>query len=569
MMRFSGLAGRGRAGLGCTVFAVLWGLFATAAWAAPIPLEASRWEPAEPLASPQDPDAAGRFVPFDPNRVEPVQRNPDGAWLRLQPASGAWPEGPLVLVVERVVFGAVYLHVPGRAEPMVGDIARARSAGLGGIGAPVFELPADLPGAAPLDLYLAPYPAHAPGVTLSVEPLGEYLQRNALWVALASACLAAMTMMALTALVFLAILRDRAYLFYALYLGCFIVLEAISSGYLFTVLRWQAWAEWVGIVGKLVTVVSVISACLFLIDFTRMAHFSPRTRQLILGYVVAFGAVLGAGMLPFEQPMLLARALVNPLLAVGALLLPLAALIVWIRGSRYGAYFLIGWLPLMAVTFASSMQASGAFAAWRWLNDSLLVAGAFEGLVLAVGLADRELAHRRRFQFAQQLSMTDPLTGLLNRRAWEDQFEGLFRSATAGAQRVYVMFVDLDRFKSLNDQFGHRAGDEALVAVASMMRSVVPKTAGLVCRYGGEEFVAALAVSGSAEARSIAETLRAAVASRGIPVDADGTRLTLSIGLARHRSGQAPEQTIEQADRAMYRAKSGGRNQVMEAAASV
>lgn len=183
-------------------------------------------------------------------------------------------------------------------------------------------------------------------------------------------------------------------------------------------LHWHSWAPALGIIGRLVTVASVISACLFLMDFTRMRHTAPTVRRLLLGYVLAVALVLSPSLL--QQPVLMAaaRALVNPLAAVGALLLPVAARVAWIRGSRYGAYFLLGWLPLMAMTFMGSMQTAGAFASWIWLENSMLLAGTFEALVLAVGLADRALAHRRNFDDARQRSMTDPLTGLLNRRAW-------------------------------------------------------------------------------------------------------------------------------------------------------
>jgi diguanylate cyclase (GGDEF)-like protein len=539
-----------------------WLCICVAPTAAAIPIQAEEWVPATVQASPLDDGADGSFQRFDPTRLHRVERNPDGRWLRLRPADGVWPSEPLLLLVERVVFGSVELWLPGAAEPVTAGIADSQQVGLSGIAAPVFELPQSLPAGASLYLHFLPHPTHAPGVRLTVEPLADYLRRNALWVAFVSACLAAMAMMMATALVFLAILRDRAYLFYALYLSSFIVLQTISSGYLFTVLHWHGWAPVVGLVGKLVTVLSVVSACLFLLAFVRMREFAPRLQQVVFGYVVLIGVVLGLGMLPFESVMRLARVLVNPLLALGALLLPAAALMAWRHGSRYGGYFLLGWVPLMAATFASSMQTAGAFSHWTWLDDALLPAGAFEGLVLAIGLADRALAQRRRFRETEQLSMVDPLTGLINRRAWELQFKPLVARADHAGLRVYVLFVDLDHFKSLNDHFGHRAGDQALIDVASVMRSIVPSP-GLVCRYGGEEFVAALVVDNSAAARSIAETLRAAVASLSIPVDAKGHTLTLSIGLARHGRGDAADDTVEQADNAMYRAKAGGRNRVM------
>lgn len=536
---------------------------APAAAAASVPILADEWEPVVEQASPLDVAADGSYQTFDPTRIHQIERNPNGRWVRLRLAEGRWPAVPLLLVVERTVFGTAALWLPGNAVPVTAGIADSQQVGLSGIGAPVFELPQNLAADASLYLNFYPHPTHAPGVRLSVEPLADYLRRNAVWVAGTSACLAAMAMMMATALVFLVILRDRAYLFYAVYLSCFIVLQTITSGYLFTVLHWHSWAAVVGIVGKLVTVLSVISACLFLLAFTRMREFAPKLQRVVLGYVVLFGLVLGLGMLPVESLMHLARVALNPLLAFGALLLPTAALIAWRSGSRYGGYFLLGWVPLMAVTFAGSMQTTGSFADWAWLDDALFPAGAFEGLVLAIGLADRALAQRRLFREAEQLSMVDPLTGLINRRAWEAQFQPLVARAGHTGQRVYVLFADLDHFKSLNDHFGHRTGDQALIDVASVMRRIVPPP-GLVCRYGGEEFVAALVVDHGSVARTIAETLRAAVASLSIPVDAAGHTLTLSIGLARHLRSNVSEETVERADNAMYRAKAEGRNRVME-----
>lgn len=530
--------------------------------AAPVAIDTAVWHPAaNAVAGPPDAGDDSGFVPFDPTVLQRMTRNPDGLWLRVRPR-GTWPDGPLVLVMRRVAFGAVELHVPGAAATRA-DIAEVATTGLSGYGAPAFELPRDLPRTAPLLLHVKPHPTSDPRVTISVQSLEDYLRDNALWVAFASACLAAMAMMGLTAIVFGVVLRDRAYLFYAVYLACFIVLEALSTGYLFTVLRWHSWGPAIGVIGRSVTVASVISACLFLIDFTRMRHTAPVMQRLLVGYVLAVALVLAPALLPVPALMTVARTLVNPLLALGALLLPLAALTAWIRGSRYGAYFLLGWLPLMAATFMGAMQSTGAFASWTWLEDSLLVAGTFEALVLAIGLADRALAHRRNFDDARRRSMTDPLTGLLNRRAWEEQLLTLAAQTQRAGRRLYVLFVDLDHFKSLNDTFGHRAGDEALRFVASAMKRTVP-AGSLVCRYGGEEFVVALSVSGSAQAHSIAETLRASVASRAIAVDEAGNALTLSIGLARHRSGDSAEATVEQADRAMYQAKSGGRNRVTE-----
>jgi diguanylate cyclase (GGDEF)-like protein len=154
-----------------------------------------------------------------------------------------------------------------------------------------------------------------------------------------------------------------------------------------------------------------------------------------------------------------------------------------------------------------------------------------------------------------RLAITDPLTSALNRRA----LEGLLPHAEA--ERVAplcAVAVDLDRFKSINDRFGHGTGDLALRAVVRLMTSVLRQSDRIV-RLGGEEFLLVLPGVDRAGAQAIAERVRAAIAAADILPDA---RLTVSAGVAEQAPGEDRDSLLARADRALYQAKSKGRDRV-------
>lgn len=160
-----------------------------------------------------------------------------------------------------------------------------------------------------------------------------------------------------------------------------------------------------------------------------------------------------------------------------------------------------------------------------------------------------ELTHRSR---------TDPLTGLGNRWAFDDELAARLRQSRAAAPRrdgdptaTTLVLVDIDHFKSYNDRYGHPAGDEALAQVADAITSAARSGDG-VHRIGGEEFAVLLA-AGHAESLDIADRIRRTVASAG----PEG--ITVSAGVATAVDGD-PETLIDRADRALYRAKERGRN---------
>ncbi len=162
--------------------------------------------------------------------------------------------------------------------------------------------------------------------------------------------------------------------------------------------------------------------------------------------------------------------------------------------------------------------------------------------------------------------MRDPLTGLLNRRAFHDAVARDVARARRGGAPLAVIMIDVDHFKRVNDDHGHEAGDRALVALAAILRDGV-RASDLACRFGGEEFVVALPGMPVELAAARADAWREAFAAAGL-VGAGGAalRVTLSAGVAALGADASIDAALRRADEALYAAKRDGRDRVVVAA---
>jgi diguanylate cyclase (GGDEF)-like protein len=176
-------------------------------------------------------------------------------------------------------------------------------------------------------------------------------------------------------------------------------------------------------------------------------------------------------------------------------------------------------------------------------------------------LAGQVLVRLRLEARLRRAAMLDEVTGLPNRRLFD---ENLQQTQRAPAEQIAVLFVDLDGFKSANDTLGHAQGDAVLKEVADRLRTVF-RQEDLIARYGGDEFIAALHVTGTAHAIELADRARAAIAEPfpGLPSDLN---ITASVGIAVTEAdvaGQSIDHLIRLADQAMYAAKRGGGDQAV------
>jgi len=284
-----------------------------------------------------------------------------------------------------------------------------------------------------------------------------------------------------------------------------------------------------------------------------------------------------------HQPRLLAIGTVALLIDVGLAIAAYDFLGRWLARATFLRICLSSWAALTVDTF---VFVHGAFASSPHANAILLsgivgklIVGIFYSAALALYLryfdARNEemrpagvravMTYRERFEELQQQSMRDPLTGLFHRGVFESVIGAQLARASRSGRNVSLLFIDVDRFKKVNDQLGHREGDEVLRAVAGALQGVV-RASDFACRVGGEEFALLLPDTEPRDALALAERVREAVTAdcRARTVAGAIQPITVSIGLAAAPTeATTPEALIELADRRLYEAKRAGRNRVM------
>jgi diguanylate cyclase (GGDEF)-like protein len=159
----------------------------------------------------------------------------------------------------------------------------------------------------------------------------------------------------------------------------------------------------------------------------------------------------------------------------------------------------------------------------------------------------------------------DPLTGASNRRAGEARLEQAFSRWRRYGRSFVVLMIDCDHFRAVNDRCGHDAGDAVLVALVRLCRETLRET-DVTIRWGGEEFLLLLPETSCDAALSVAERVREAIEAVKVEQNGNVIRITASIGVAEAaESDRGAEEAVGRADRAMYRAKSAGRNRIAAA----
>jgi diguanylate cyclase (GGDEF)-like protein len=210
--------------------------------------------------------------------------------------------------------------------------------------------------------------------------------------------------------------------------------------------------------------------------------------------------------------------------------------------------FTLGWGVAQAVSIAAAL--------------AVLCALLRESVVLTKRISDLNVELTR-------VAAVDGLTGVANRRYFDDRYRAEWRRSKREAESVALMMIDIDHFKGFNDHYGHLAGDECIRAVAQAIAAVAKRPGDVVARYGGEEFAVILPRTAIEGAVEVAERIRRIVFERAIPHMASNAApvVTVSIGVGSivPQRDDVPNLLIEAADKALYRAKRSGRNRVAQA----
>ncbi|MFA9461788.1 diguanylate cyclase domain-containing protein [Thiohalorhabdus methylotrophus] len=173
---------------------------------------------------------------------------------------------------------------------------------------------------------------------------------------------------------------------------------------------------------------------------------------------------------------------------------------------------------------------------------------------------------RKRLQAEHRRAQTDPLTGLLNRLGYEEEARRVLAQHQAEGGSLSMAVLDVDRFKELNDRFGHQVGDKALRTIGALLGDLLPNAECTLARYGGEEFVVVLPGLDSERAMAAVDRMRARLAEASFTAQGERFRITLSAGVAELAPQEPLKSAFQRADHALLAAKEGGRDAVYPAA---
>ncbi len=306
----------------------------------------------------------------------------------------------------------------------------------------------------------------------------------------------------------------------------------------------------------------------------RVAHPGPRARAMgrmtITALAVAYAVLTPAAIWIPGLPVGFADGHWTPvfwLFMVPVLALLAGAIIADMLGRRRSANSLDGWVAIVAANVVAEVYLTaigGQPFSLGWYASQIVVVFT-ASIVLAVQLARATRTYSELVERAEVLqgeAYTDTLTGLPNRRRFDEEFARAFGSSVRRSSPLSVALIDIDRFKQYNDHFGHQAGDDALRRIAQAIAVSVGRSGDVAARYGGEEFVVILEETTLSGAFDVGERIRATVLAAGIP-NPKGTPLTVSVGVAARLPGGSADELLRQADAALYEAKNAGRNRVV------
>jgi len=376
-----------------------------------------------------------------------------------------------------------------------------------------------------------------------------------------------LTAMLLYNLVLAIFLRDKTYYTYCLYMACI-------NGYVAILGAWpvglgvsrQLLIDWVLVFFAATYFFGMVFTRIFLNTAGRLRGFD-RLLLLFMGLAVLCLVMALMGLFSIGDLFANILGLVSPVVIMTA------AAMRWRQGYQPARYYLAAWAFLYFAAIIFSTSGLGLIE-YNWLiaSGSLGLGAAMESILLSLALADRirDLQEeRQRLQEQEkrltELSITDALTGLFNKRWFTSKIASEMDHARRMDRPLSLIVLDVDDFKNFNDRYGHHQGDRVLSELGRVISRSVRST-DIACRYGGEEFSIILPGVDMENASVTADRLRRGTQSMQILSDhGKNVTVTVSLGVAQARTGEDADTLFVRADAALYQAKNKGKNQTVAA----
>lgn len=394
-------------------------------------------------------------------------------------------------------------------------------------------------------------------------------------------------------------IRDTIYLHYVGYISAFVLLQLSLNGLAYEYL-WPNMPVWNGHALILFLSFSVLFATQFTRALLETRQVLPKNDKVMIGLMAVMG--LGALMSLFISYSIMIRFITLVGLCT-MFYLNIIGFVCWKKGVKLSSIYIASWSIFLVGSAVYGLKASGALPSVFITDYAIQIGSALEALMLSFALAYRikllkleneRIQHEatanleenvslrteelnivlaelsRANQRLEDISRIDGLTGVMNRRHFDETYAKEWNNVLRGHGCIAILLIDLDRFKAVNDTYGHLCGDEVLRRVAQTISACLTRSTDTVARYGGEEFIVLLPHTNRAGALQVAETIRAKVEALRLfcqsnEVAAQKLRVQLSVGVdaAVPELGDDRIDLISNADQALYSAKNSGRNRVV------
>lgn len=354
-------------------------------------------------------------------------------------------------------------------------------------------------------------------------------------------------------------LRSGRYIFYAVYMVSFVLLNIAYTGHGFAWL----WPESVGLqlwIIPFLMELCGITGLSFAASFLDTRTHFPRIHRAIIWICALFVLLLLAAFLFDYNASGLAVAFV--FVFVFSCLMILLGMLAVRSGHKPARYFLFGAIAAMAGVLLTDLSVAGLIPYNAFTYRAVEIGMLIDASVLALALAYQfRVGQQEKFQ-AELMARVDPLTGMNNRRAFYQIAKPVWSTALRNMRDISVIELDIDRFKQINDTHGHACGDEVLISVAAILARSA-RDGDVLARWGGEEFILLLPETNLEAAITLAESLRVVIAGMRLPYHGEDIHFTASFGVAQ-RTAQciSMEALISTADDYLYQSKREGRNRV-------
>ena len=397
-------------------------------------------------------------------------------------------------------------------------------------------------------------------------------------------------------------LREWSYLLYVLFTFSYFNFQGVLQGffqqYAFDSVWWQNHAL------LFFGYMTIFLANWFAISFLNLGEKSPLLKRILGG--MGFVAVLSctfASFLPYGPMVKLMLILAIP----SALLIMSAGLRLWWSGHLPARTFTLAWFTLLGSFVLASLSMFGLLPRVFWTENIMQLGGVIEVVLLSIALGERINEEKRQRILAEQnlssslermvkertielnqtlkkleaanlaldkMTLTDGLTQISNRRAFDTCLEQEFNDAQGNDTPLALIMIDIDHFKKFNDTYGHQRGDEVIKNVAQILRSLATRPGDIAFRYGGEEFAVVLSATDRVGAVTVAEKIRATIETTRMQFNDTACSVTISAGVCilNCKIDNIPiknvEEFIRMADSQLYESKTKGRNRISVAGIS-